>query len=714
MKTFNKQELLALVEKLCEETSTPADISRLEEIVLNSPEARKLYVEAITLHGLLYWDAAGLGALPDPSGIVKNAHFETQINSSRTPVAQATRGRFNKQAIAAVASLCAVLLIMVSVIYLNGPNAQVAAVPDQPVIEPQHDAAEESPKRNWQFSKIQLPATPPSGSVAEATGQKAVESILASNPDATASNFQPMTDDDVVERINERILAAWEEEGVTPSAAANDAEWVRRVYLDLAGRIPTASESESFLQSRDSDKRVNLVDSLLASSEFSRNMATVWTNLLVGRTREMNIDRSQLQTWLQQEFQSHQPWRETVMELVSARGTSRESGPANYLLAHLNNEAVPATAITSRIFLCEQLQCTQCHQHPTVKTWGQERFWELKAFFQQASIREKSIIDPVSGNADLVRELVDAEEVGPTFYENLRGVMKVAYPKFAGVEIPVKDLEESVSLREELAGLLFADSRPQPARAFVNRTWSQLLGYGFTIPIDDMGPHTPVSHPELLEDLTAAFVASNYDVHALVRWICLSEPYQLTSKVAKPNPLDAPEIGERPLFSRMYVKQLTAEQLYDSLRIASGASIQVLESPQSQSQRDEWLRQFYAAVETEENGESSTLDGSLSQALMMMNGELIQQATVAEEGTVLGSVLSTPALSESDRIRRLSVAALSRYPTSEELNSLKAALRRNVRKRVNEENQPPQVAMAEGLKDLYWALLNSSEFVYNH
>jgi hypothetical protein len=482
------------------------------------------------------------------------------------------------------------------------------------------------------------------------------------------------------------------------------------VYLDLAGRIPTIEETEHFLLAENDSKRQLLVDQLLAGEEFPRRLATIWTNLLVGRCRDSRFDRQALLAWMTDQFASGQPWKATVSDLVAARGSSHESGPANFLLAHLNNQAVPATAVTSRIFLCEQLQCSQCHQHPLVKEWGQERFWELNAFFQQTGVRASVVSDPETGRRVTVRELVDARRFGPTYYETLRGVMQIAFPKFAGQELIS---EPEAPLRERLAELIFTGEQPQPARAFVNRTWAQLFGYGFTSPVDDMGPHNPVSHPQLLDGLTTAFVQNGYDVRRLIRWVCLSDAYQLSSRGAAADDADAPELGDRPLFSRMYVKPLACEQLFDSLLIASGVSPAELPGQQINERREAWLTQFYSAVDTEENGEASTFDGSLPQALMMMNGELTEAALDLKQGRLLAAIAEQGALTEAERIRQLSLAALSRYPTSEELARIREALRRNIRKRTERE-MPAQLALAQGLRDVYWAYLNSSEFAVNH
>lgn len=710
MSSFSQRELLSLVEALCEETATPGEIARLEELVLSDLEARRLYVEAITLHGLLHWDAAGLGAETE-SAITQALTLPPQLATFRT-----SRHRESKPPIpfrrmrAFITGIAVLVILKLGFSYWNPGHPQLAQNPQKPLPTPSampHDTSDDA----REVPDVHLPSGPRRNTLQSSLPGEVEPSIASMNPGAPVSTFELTSDDAVVSRINELIESRWKAAGVTPSPRASDAEWVRRTYLDLVGRIPTVDEAESYFRDQRTDKQQRLVDDLLERREFARHLSTVWTNLLVGRARKSNIDRMALAEWLEDEFAADRPWKEIVTDLIAARGTPQESGPANYLLAHLNNEAVPATAITARIFLCEQLQCAQCHQHPIVKDWGQERFWELNAFFQQAKIQFRKITDARTGKSRETRELIDVEQFGPSYYETLRGVMRVAYPRFAGVEIESASQESDLPLRERLAELLFAESQPQAARAFVNRTWAQLMGYGFTFPVDDMGPHNPVSHPELLEDLTAAFVQSGYDVRRLIRWICLSEPYQLSSGSPRQNPRRRPpEEGELPLFASMAVKNFSPEQLYDSLRIASGDSPRILGLRGTERQREEWLRLFYSANENEENSESSTFDGSISQALIMMNGDLVNQALSLREGNSLGRIVSANGLSEAERIRAISLVTLSRYPTQEEQNQLRDLLRRSIRQRVTEEGMPTQVALAEGLRDIFWAYLNSSEF----
>jgi len=693
-----RRELLSLMETLFEGELSREQHARLEHLVISDVSCRSLYVQFIELHAHLTWDAGGAGALDEQEW---NAGLRRAVD----PDQRVRRLRHW--------SISAALVLMIGVVgWLsrdglvpsgnpdNGRLADVEPSPGQAGILSESQAGE--PVSPVRISNAGQPSSgEDSPSLAGAT----------SGPDNRRSPSNPIAEDQVVAFINTEVRTGWEAAGLTPAPRAEETEWVRRVHLDLAGRIPTPNEVEDFLRDARPGKRERLVDSLLESGEFSRHVATVWTNLLVGRSREENFDRRQLFAWLERQFGENRSWRETVTELVTARGTPQENAPVNFLLAHMNNQAVPATAVTSRILLCEQLQCTQCHQHPSVKDWGQDRFWELNAFFQQAEVKSRFVVDQETGQRELIRELVDSPKFGPTFYENLNGVMRMAFPRFAGIEV-TRSPERP--LRDQLAELLFDGENPQVARAFVNRTWATLLGYGFTNPVDDMGPHTPVSHPELLDGLSAAFADNGFNVKRLVRWICLSEPYQLSGRPPQTRTADAPEEGELAYFSRVYAKPLSAEQLFDSLMIASGVSpAELHRRSRTTGDREQWLRQFFADTETEENSEMTTFDGSIPQTLVMMNGELVQRAVSPDQGLIVREILSKPGTSEGEKIRQLCLAALSRYPTDGELSAIRQALRRHVKLRTDRD-VPPQVAFNEGLRDVYWAYLNSSEFLVNH
>jgi hypothetical protein len=231
--------------------------------------------------------------------------------------------------------------------------------------------------------------------------------------------------------------------------------------------------------------------------------------------------------------------------------------------------------------------------------------------------------------------------------------------------------------------------------------WAHFLGHGFTRPVDDIGPHNPPSHSDLLDALGTALRASGFDLKQLMRWIVLSEPYNLSSRITGRNAADDPALGARPMFSRFYLRQMEAEQLYESLLVVTEAD-RTITSAERDAMKQQWLRQFTSAFGTDENDEATTFNGSIPQALALMNGDLVRRATGNQPGSMLYRVAGDPRLDNAAKIRYLYLAALARVPTRQELtisNELLVARGGNV---------------GAALQDIWWALLNTNEFILNH
>ena len=506
---------------------------------------------------------------------------------------------------------------------------------------------------------------------------------------------------EIVDYTNTQMRQGWTDNEVKPSAVAGDAEWVRRVHLDLVGAIPPLETVEAFLKDRDPAKRTKLIDDLLDNPGYVRNWTTIWSNLLIGRQTPRRVSRTGMRKFLREAFAKNRPWDKIVFDLVSAEGHFERNGAVNYLLAQMTmrDEGVQATAKTTRLFMGIQVQCTQCHNHP-FNDWKQNQFWEFNNFFRQARRVDHRRYDPKSGRmVDDYSELVFTDFNEKVFFEQRAGTLQMVEPRFFETRV---DAKPSTDLRKELAKLMVAGDNSLISRAMVNRMWGHFFGYGFTKPLDDMGPHNPSTHPELLDRLSREFVKAGYDIKQLARWICNSEPYHLTSQVGAGNVVDNPGAGEAPLFSHMYLKGMEAEQLYDSLIVATGAHKAGGSGwEESEQQRRTWLRQFVIAFGTDENDEATTFNGTIPQALMMMNGELVEKATSAERGSFLNKILSG-AGTDVSRVRRLFLSTLTREPSRRELAAAQQLLMEN-------RNSP-----ITAYQDLYWALLNSNEFISNH
>ncbi len=577
------------------------------------------------------------------------------------------------------------------------------------------DQAADSRQQEQSTSQRQMPASADFPS----------SEVVATSPDPTHRPLSPaagyldngtsagssVDDREVIEHINQHLRWQWSSHGIEPSPPATEGEWCRRVYLDLLGRIPTVEELSAYLDVLPAERRGWLVERLLEHDDYrmelAENWASIWSRWLMGRGTSRDapgVDRQGLRFWLRQALADNLPYDEFVTELITAEGSGTPGEPdfhgaANFLINHLDDQQIPATNRIAERFLGLRVSCTQCHNHP-FNHLKQNTFWELNAFFKQA------VLQTVTGpEGHSVARLVDRDflpdsgalDEAEIYYELRNGLLKAAYPVFVdGTAIDPHGGVDQVRRRQELARLVVGS--PRLAEAEVNRLWALMFGQGFTRPVDDLGPHNRPSHPELLSGLAEAFRQSGYDRRRLLRWLVLSDAYALSSRIRSTNQTDAPEAGELPLFSRFYLRQMTPEQLYDSLLTAAGLHEEFAERFEA---REAWMQQFVVPFENEERNEATLFSGGISQTLALMNGPLMDRATEVQPGTFLHHVQELP-IKPRAKIDLLYLAALSRRPT------------------------PPEARLAEqlwttrrgetvsGLQDIWWALLNSNEFLMNH
>jgi hypothetical protein len=499
-----------------------------------------------------------------------------------------------------------------------------------------------------------------------------------------------------LQAIDRLMARAWEGAGIKPAKLTAEDEFLRRVYLDLIGRIPNVQEAHAFLQTREKDKREKLVEYLLNHPDFAKNFATQWTILLIGRGNQGRmVDRPSLSSWLRKQFAANRPWNEVVHELVGATGSNKENGAANYVLAHLEFGAVPLTSRTTRLFMGQQIQCTQCHDHPS-NEWKQVDFWGINAFFK--GIRTEQVTKANASGLDAYdhTELTDEPTDEYVRFDKRNGLVGVTFPRF----LDGRKIQPGANVvrRLELAKLISDPDNPMLGKAFVNRMWAHFMGRGFVNPVDDFGSHNPPVQPELLDELTKEFKDSGYDVKALCRWIVNSRVYQLSSAKAKASE------KEEGLFSQMQLKPMTPEQLFDSLLMATSAH-RAGASDDGNRRRDNWLRQFLFAFANDEAEESTSFQGTIPQALMMMNGELMQEALSGKPGSFLCNVVEQAQLQtrapDVFMIDSIYLAALSRRPSPKELAHARQYF----------QAYPDSLQV---LQDMFWALLNSNEFVLAH
>ena len=697
--------LFELLELQLEDRISRSEFERLEAMIRHDSTARKLYLQYIDLHGMLHYDTAA----PHVTATTEAAEAIPKTQPAPAEICLQT-SRPQSAGIMPTVVSCLVLVVLFGYFAFTGDDGDQlgrADIVEHPAPGPGSIATSDqnSTGRNGRrMGPIQLPERPvrPRENRSDFNGRtievvyNAWEGSPVPSKDSVSQAAKRVgsSDADVVAFINEQIQKAWEDNEVSPSPRSEDPEWLRRTYLDLVGHIPTAKQAREFLASEDPRKRADLINALLEDEDYVRNWTTVWTNLLIGRSNPREVDRPALKKFLRESFANNRKWDEVVEEFIAAQGNHKENGATNFLLAHVNDQALPATATVARLFLGQQLQCLQCHNHP-FNDWQQHKFWGFHGFFSQMEV--------VSDRGSTA--LIDSGSIPEAiFYERRNGLMRAAYPEFNGKKFRPEDVTEDTRLREELATMMTSGESTDVARAFVNRMWQHFFGAAFTPAVDDMGPHAVPSHPELLEGLARAFVRSNYNVKQLIRWMTNSEAYQLSSRFNDTNEIDDPAAGQMPLFSRVYVKSMSVEQTFDSLMIATRAGDALgADWDAVDRERQRVQKQFVMQWETEDNDEANLFNGSVPQALMMMNSPLIQTALDSSKGTYIGRVIRSPG-SETDKIEALAMAALSRPPSSGEI----AAVREMARSRSFENG------MSTRLEDLFWAYLNSSEFILIH
>ncbi len=505
--------------------------------------------------------------------------------------------------------------------------------------------------------------------------------------------------------IDRMIAAHWQENQVAPAAPADDAEFIRRVSLDLAGKIPTVGEVREFLDDARADKRARLVDRLLDSPAYIGHFTNIEKRLLIPEAESVlqaQYLAPSFQAWLRDQIAANAGSDKIVRAILTApvadekqaqqRGRNfqryQESSPLPFYVAKdVKSENLAAS--TARVFLGLRLECAQCHNHPFA-SWTRDQFWGYAAFFSSLEKRgpDEAFLNPI-------RELPDRREAA------IPGTEKVVQATFLdGGEPQFRSRDPA---RMTLADWMTAPENPYFARAAVNRIWAQLFGIGLVDPVDDMGADNPPSHPELLDALAHGFAASGFDRKFLIRAIVLSRPYQLTSTVAEGDTSAGTSADDPRLFARMRVRGMSAEQLYDSLAQAIGLTPDEERADRffrgMNTSRGEFLEKF--ARQDEKTTETQT---SILQALALMNGSVVSAATGIRSGATLAAVAEAPFLDTAGRVETLFLASLSRPPRPEE----SARMVRYVDKEAGYSD------WRSALADVFWALLNSPEFLMNH
>lgn len=571
-------------------------------------------------------------------------------------------------------------------------------------------------------------------------------------------------------QVDQLLNAEFGRAGVETAPRCNDADFLRRASLDLASRLPSPQQVTLFGLNPDIEKRAKLIDELVASEDFARNWARYWRDVIFMNATDMRSRRGMgtFEEWMTDRLQSGGKWDEITTELLTATGDVSENGATALFFAH-GSEAPEVAAEASRIFLGIQIQCANCHDHPS-DVWKREQFHELAAFFPRTALRpvledgRQRSFEVVSVNAErggrggpfgnnpeqflrfidrnrdgkVTKAEVEAsprgQQLGQIFPRLLefgdknkdggldleeiktlpmpdmqrRGSTehympdlsdpssrgKLVQPKFFvdgdKVEQGMSDQE-----RRQAAAKAFTDpSNPWFARAFVNRMWSEMLGEGFYMPVDDMGPTRSARFPEALDLLSQGFVASGYDVAWVMKTIARTDAYQ---RQIRPKP-----VSEETLpFAAQTAMRLRSDQLYGAMTQVLGYREQAAPAGQGvmgmmAAQRSP-RNQFNALFGFDPSTPQADLTGDVPQALFLMNSPQLRGAVQATGGGRLAQLLQKNR-DDQDAVSELYLLVLCREASDREL-----AISQGYIKEVGNRG--------EAFEDLMWSLLNSSEFL---
>ncbi|MEP6673149.1 MAG: DUF1549 domain-containing protein [Chthoniobacter sp.] len=513
-----------------------------------------------------------------------------------------------------------------------------------------------------------------------------IAALTAAQADATIKPHPARHFESITQAVDTLTTEGWTERGVEPAPAVDDRTWCRRVYLDLAGRIPTANETEDFLKAPLETRRAALVDRLLKSEEYVVRMRELWDVFLMGRgKRENNEGRRKQSGWwtfLEDAFRKNRPWNQTVHAILVARADKPENKGSPWFLYERKNDFQRIAEAVAPVVYGTKIDCAQCHNHPLAREIKQEHYWGLVSAFNRGKNAEGGTAVGESAIGGFINFTNLKKESQPAVVTLLTGKM-IAETWPAGdqkeqdsddkyVDPAAKPRVPKYSRREAFADAATTDN-PLLARAFVNRLWATFTGRGIVFPTDEMNGRNVPSHPELLDWLAQNFIAKNYDVRGEVRGIVLSKVYALGASKAAPE-----------AFAGALERPLTAEQIARSWRIAAGLP-----------PADDTLRK--AVIAAMPDVLPKDYNATFQQAQFLSNSPALAALSQPADGNTAARVAALP--ETSARAREAFLAVYGRLPDSEEAAQAEAFL--------NGRADKP----ADAVRDLLWALMTSAEFL---
>jgi hypothetical protein len=504
-------------------------------------------------------------------------------------------------------------------------------------------------------------------------------------------------EDSLATRIDRIIEAKAKADGIAISKPADDAELVRRVYLDLAGRIPTVEEVRKFLADPDPKKREKLIDRLLKSAEYATRMADLFDVMFMERLGE----NAEWKKYLHESFAANKPWDQMAREILRADSKKPETLGAAFFIAkrleHYGENPIDYSALTrdvGRLFLGKNFQCCECHDHLFIEDYKQQDFQGLHTFFKNTFLpKQGSLVVAERPTVEKTSFASVFTKVMMTTGPALPGAMMVEIPTFAkGEEFAEKPDRKTGNPGVPKFSTLEAISRELPkasnrnfTRNIVNRLWFAMMGRGIVHPLDLHHSHNPGSHPELLAMLADEFAARKFDIQWLVRELALTRTYQRSSLVPA---------GKEPAsdwyFATALEKRLTADQLLANILLATGTDPKAADSL-----RPEFIKAFANQAREPED----EIAPSLKAALFLLNDKDVLALLEPKDGNLVDRLAKLP----DERIaEELYVSILSRMPGAEEAAIVARELKKNPAKK------------GDAIERVAWALLASMEFGVNH
>ncbi len=501
--------------------------------------------------------------------------------------------------------------------------------------------------------------------------------------------------------IDELVFANLKRIGIPPSGVCDDATFLRRASLDIAGRLPTEEETRAFLENEDPGRRDAVINALLRSPGHADFFAGKWAMLLHNK-RDLasdTVSNFAFHSWVRDNLLANTPYDVMVQDLLaSSGGVSTNPAVAWFKRVKESQQQVEDVA---QLFLGVRMQCAQCHHHP-FERWAQRDYYSLAAFFSQ--VGRKPSRTP--------GEEVIFHKRGIAQAENKKTRQQVRPAGLGGEPLEIAPDEDP---RLRLADWMRDKTNPFFAKALVNRYWKHFFRRGLVDPEDDMRDTNPPTNPELLDALASTFVQSGYDLRALIRTMTQSATYQLSSVPNAHNGIDQQN------FSRYYPRRLSAEVLLDAIDGLTGtptnfpdlpAGTRAISLPDNSYNKTTALLKVFGRPEGLSVCECERVDSaSLAQSLHLLNSADIKSKLSAANGRA--DRLLKLGGTDAERIRSLYLAAFSRPPSAEELREAEEYLARPVAVALGGPTDPVK-AKRNSVEDLIWALMNAKEFLYNH